>query len=118
MEGNKPKASCEAPKDESAMATDEEAQPMQQETIVHDDGVFTLTIGPSSSSGVDSAVAMSDGAAAAVQIVAPSPRMSCGMSIRHGSLYVYGGIVEDGDKQFFLNDMYSLGKIRVTVPIS
>jgi len=34
--------------------------------------------------------------------------MGTGMCVKHGSLYLYGGLVEDGDKQFTLNDMFSL----------
>jgi len=39
----------------------------------------------------------------------PSPRMGSGVCVKHGLLYLYGGTVEDGDKQFTLNDMFALG---------
>ena len=39
----------------------------------------------------------------------PSPRMGPGVCVKHGLLYLYGGTVEDGDKQFTLNDMFALG---------
>ena len=38
--------------------------------------------------------------------------MGSGLCVKHGVLYLYGGIVEDGDKQYTLNDMFSLGKLR------
>lgn len=40
----------------------------------------------------------------------PSPRMGAQMCVKHGLLYLFGGTVEDGDKQFTLNDIFSLGK--------
>lgn len=39
----------------------------------------------------------------------PSPRMGAGLCIKQGSLFLYGGTVEDGDKQYTLNDMFSIG---------
>jgi hypothetical protein len=35
--------------------------------------------------------------------------MNCGLAVKHGLLYLYGGLIEDGDKQFTLSDFYSLG---------
>lgn len=40
--------------------------------------------------------------------VEPSPRSSTMMAIKQGVLYVYGGMFEVGDRQFTLNDLYSL----------
>ncbi|CAJ0937755.1 unnamed protein product [Ranitomeya imitator] len=40
--------------------------------------------------------------------VEPSPRSSAMMAVRQGILYVYGGMFEVGDRQFTLNDLYSL----------
>jgi len=78
----------------------------EQSAIVHDDGIFTVTIGPSLS---NPAASSSDGPSnGASNVVIPSPRMGTGMCVKHGSLYLYGGLVEDGDKQFTLNDMFSL----------
>lgn len=45
------------------------------------------------------------------QVTIPSPRMGSGLCVKHGVLYLYGGIVEDGDKQYTLNDMFALGKL-------
>lgn len=78
--------------------------------MVHDDGVFTVTIGPSSSGAASASVSDADASTTpAAPLVAPSPRMGCGLCVRHGQLYVYGGLVEDGDKQYTLNDMFSIG---------
>jgi hypothetical protein len=45
----------------------------------------------------------------------PSPRMGSGLCVKHGLLYLYGGIVEDGDKQYTLNDMFALGKLCIGI---
>lgn len=44
------------------------------------------------------------------QLSEPSARMKPGMAVCKGSLYLYGGQLEQGDKQYTLNDLYSLGK--------
>jgi len=84
-----------------------EEMPAEQSAIVHDDGIFTVTIGPSTT--IPTATS-SDGTSenVASNAVTPSPRMGPGMCVKHGALYLYGGLVEDGDKQFTLNDMFSL----------
>ncbi|XP_056381519.1 kelch domain-containing protein 4 isoform X2 [Hyla sarda] len=40
--------------------------------------------------------------------VEPCPRSSTLMAIKQGILYLYGGMFEVGDRQFTLNDLYSL----------
>lgn len=40
----------------------------------------------------------------------PGPRMSAMLAVQRSTLYVYGGVLEKDDKQFYLTDMYSLGK--------
>lgn len=44
-------------------------------------------------------------------VFSPSPRMNAGMAIKHNILYLYGGMIEDGDRQYTLSDFYSLGNI-------
>jgi len=41
----------------------------------------------------------------------PSPRMNAGMVMKHNILYLYGGLVEEGDRQYTLCDFYSLGML-------
>nr|SVE71458.1 EOG090X0KWJ [Daphnia similis]SVE72091.1 EOG090X0KWJ [Daphnia similis]SVE72718.1 EOG090X0KWJ [Daphnia similis] len=84
-----------------------EASVNTEQPIVVDDGVFTLTIGPSSSGNAENPSSGATGAVA-VQVTTPSPRMGSGLCVKHGVLYLYGGIVEDGDKQYTLNDMFTL----------
>ncbi|XP_069492271.1 kelch domain-containing protein 4 [Ambystoma mexicanum] len=40
--------------------------------------------------------------------VEPCPRSNAMTAVNHGILYVYGGMFEVGDRQFTLNDLYSL----------
>lgn len=38
----------------------------------------------------------------------PCPRINCGLAIKKGVLYLYGGMFEQGQKQITLNDFYSI----------
>ena len=69
------------------------------------DGIFTVKIGPETTS-----VSSSDqqpNLNSSVPFV-PHPRMNALLTVKHGILYLYGGIFEEGDKQLTLSDMYSL----------
>lgn len=39
----------------------------------------------------------------------PSPRINPGLVIKNNTLYLYGGMVEDGNKQITFSDLHSLG---------
>lgn len=80
---------------------------MQEETKdvkVSDDGVFTMVVGGGAKAGGSTTGPDKDKSA----INMPSPRMNSGLVICKGNLYVFGGIVEEGSKQFTLCDFYSL----------
>lgn len=77
------------------------------EKVISDDGVFTVTVGPSPS-GVDSGNKNPGAEAGNVDVFLPPPRINAGMVVKKGILYLYGGMYEDGDKQLTLNDFYSL----------
>ena len=47
---------------------------------------------------------------AAKDVFIPPPRISGGVAVRRGTLYLYGGLYEEGDKQLTLNDFYALGE--------
>jgi len=38
----------------------------------------------------------------------PSPRINAGMAVKNNILYIYGGIVEEGNREHTLHDFYSL----------
>ncbi|XP_044283920.1 kelch domain-containing protein 4 [Varanus komodoensis] len=42
------------------------------------------------------------------QQLEPCPRSNAMLAVKHGVLYVYGGMFEVGDRQFTLNDLYAL----------
>lgn len=48
------------------------------------------------------------GGGAAAPAVEPCPRSSAMAAVKHGKLYLYGGMFEVGDRQFTLNDLYCL----------
>lgn len=39
----------------------------------------------------------------------PLPRINAGMVVKNNLLYLYGGILENLDRQYTLSDFYSLG---------
>lgn len=80
---------------------------LASQAVVSDDGIFKVTVGPATS--VASSQQNAESSSGAQHVFTPSPRMNCGLVVKHGILYLYGGLVEDGDKQFTLSDFYSLG---------
>lgn len=76
---------------------------------VSDDGVFTMVVGGGASSSLFATG--SDGKARSKANSVgnvPSPRMKATLVVCKKQLYLFGGIVEDGNKQFTLADFYSL----------
>lgn len=41
-------------------------------------------------------------------VVEPSPRSNAMLAVKHGRLYLYGGMFEAGDRQVTLSDLYCL----------
>lgn len=91
------------------------------ETVVVEDGAFTITSTVGSSSGGTVVEAESDdpkaGTAEAAEDVpkapapGPCPRFGSMVTLRQGTLYLFGGMFEDNDdRQITLNDFYSLGE--------
>ncbi|XP_050514767.1 kelch domain-containing protein 4 isoform X2 [Diabrotica virgifera virgifera] len=89
------------------VAEEKEVEDIKQKvetTTISDDGIFKVTVGgaPSTSEGevINSKQSPS--------YFSPSPRMNCGLAIKHGVLYLYGGMYEEGSKQVTFSDFYSL----------
>lgn len=82
----------------------EQIQESVKETTISDDGIFKVIVGPAPSA-VSSKV---ENDTEEVKILQPSARMNCGLAIKHGTLYLYGGMFEDGDKQITYSDFYSI----------
>ncbi|KAA0195897.1 hypothetical protein HAZT_HAZT005788 [Hyalella azteca] len=82
----------------------------QVHTVVTD-GIFTLTVDMRSSTSAAASNELGSSLvarAADKNVFWPPPRISGGLSVRSGVLYLYGGLYEEGDKQLTLNDFYSL----------
>ncbi|XP_032514284.2 kelch domain-containing protein 4-like [Danaus plexippus] len=71
-------------------------------TVVTDD-VFTMKLGTAPSIQSPTPVQQTERVASG-----PTARMSAMMTVQRSTLYVYGGVLEKDDKQFYLGDMYSL----------
>ena len=69
------------------------------------DDIFTVKIGLQST---DSADLLKHSGTECPTPFVPHPRMNTLLAVKHGILYMYGGIYEVGDKQLTLSDMYSL----------
>ncbi|XP_021917944.1 kelch domain-containing protein 4 isoform X2 [Zootermopsis nevadensis] len=82
------------------------AVPSASNAVVSDDGIFKVTV--SSVTSVSTSQQNVEGSSEARQAFSPSPRMNCGLVVKHSILYLYGGLIEEGDKQFTLSDFYSL----------
>ncbi|XP_076348242.1 kelch domain-containing protein 4-like [Tachypleus tridentatus] len=78
--------------------------------IVHetDDGIFTVKIGPQTLSTEMNLCDVTASSKKLSESFVPWPRMNAGMVIKHKTLYVYGGLYEDGDRQLTLSDFHSL----------
>uniref|UniRef100_A0A1B6DSU7 DUF4110 domain-containing protein n=1 Tax=Clastoptera arizonana TaxID=38151 RepID=A0A1B6DSU7_9HEMI len=102
------KESGEVDNDEGEREEEEEADTNADKDVemqtVSDDGVFTMTVGPTT---VDPGATQSNLPKQAPNRN-PHPRMNAGLAVKHGILYLYGGVFEDGDKQYTLSDLYSL----------
>ena len=74
-----------------------------------DDGIFTVTVAAPRS---NAASALSDTTEPVcdpqTDCFMPCPRMNPLMCVQHGTLFLYGGVFEDGDRQVTLSDFYFL----------
>lgn len=95
-----------------ALKLDDGSTVVTQEVKTFDDGIFSVTIGAQNSysseveyeGGASSRIADASG----VDVNTPHSRMNCGLAIKHGVLYLYGGIYEDGDRTVTLSDFHKL----------
>lgn len=91
-----------------------------KKVVTKSDDVFTVKIGPSASAISESgACALSP----TLEAFSPKGRMSAGMAVKSGILYLYGGMYEEGDRRVTLSDFYALDthkldEWRTIVPFS
>jgi len=69
------------------------------------DGIFSCTVGPSQNTPGESGDASTGSYSTGF---VPCPRMNALLAVKGGCLYLFGGMVEVGDRQITLADMYSL----------
>lgn len=74
---------------------------------VSSDGVFTMVVGGTIQEKPSDPHLKSSHSSHSL----PSPRMKPGLVVCKGILYLYGGVFEDGDKQYTLSDFYSIGNL-------
>lgn len=106
----------EEEEDEGQQSDEEDSENLQSPTnstesatVMVEDGVFTMTLGPASSKAASDAYDLSlNENSRENAIFSPSPRINAGIAVKHNVLYLYGGIIEDGDRQYTLSDFYSL----------
>lgn len=91
---------------ENTSITDEASE---AEITTYEDGIFSVKIGPQLSDPfADSSACTSVESKLTTSVFQPNPRMNAHLVIKHGILYLYGGLYEDGDRQLTLSDFYSL----------
>lgn len=73
-----------------------------ESTITDDDGIFTVTIGSTPTATLHNKENSHK------HIFVPCPRINPGLVMKHNVLYLYGGMFENGNQQYTLNDLYSL----------
>ncbi|EFN78372.1 kelch domain-containing protein 4 [Harpegnathos saltator] len=95
--------------EDAEMSQESPTNPTQSNTITVEDGVFTMTLGTAPVKAVSGMDDLSvDENSREVAAFSPSARMNTGMVVKNNILYLYGGLVEDCDRQYTLNDFYSL----------
>lgn len=80
-----------------------ETAPADIKTVVHDDGIFTVSVGGPSQSKSSTQMETET-----VDFGGPSPRMNTGIVVCKGLLYIYGGMYERGNRQYTLSDFYCI----------
>ncbi|KAE8750832.1 hypothetical protein FOCC_FOCC002260 [Frankliniella occidentalis] len=89
--------------DEDGEESDDEGNEMEVEpatvTTISDDGIFKVTMGPAPSSTTSDSVDNKS----LTTVFTPSTRMSCGLVVKHGVLYLFG-------------DLHKLDEWKILVP--
>lgn len=71
--------------------------------------MFSVKIGPQVSEiSAENSASCSVEMTSSASTFLPNPRMNANLVVKHGILYLYGGLCEDGDRQLTLSDFYSL----------
>ncbi|XP_051176150.1 kelch domain-containing protein 4-like [Leptopilina boulardi] len=96
----KEKGTVDEEEEEESMVVEE---PVEEKIITtDDDGIFTMTVGPAPKT---SSSVMEE---TKLESFTPCPRINPGLAVKNNNLYLYGGMFEDGNKQYTFNDFYYL----------
>lgn len=104
LTGKKDKEKKKSKKGDKDVEMDAVDEKNEVAATVSSDGVFTMVVGGS----VDKPAELSKTLVNTGNT--PTPRMKPGLVVCKGTLYLYGGVFEEGDKQYTLSDFYSIGK--------
>eukprot|EP00094_Tigriopus_californicus_P001814 TCALIF_01753-PA protein Name:"Similar to Klhdc4 Kelch domain-containing protein 4 (Mus musculus)" AED:0.08 eAED:0.12 QI:98/0.71/0.62/1/0.85/0.75/8/31/515 len=82
----------------------------EPKTVTVEEGAFTITstIGIQEAEGSSAGHGTSSGSENTSKAFIPPPRFGSGLAVKQGDLFMFGGVMEDGDKQYTLKDFYSL----------
>lgn len=106
LSGDSVKAKKSRRSQKEDLSIDMEENVTAEKSTLSSDGVFTVTIGPSTAAqSTQKSMAKTKSSTNS-----PSLRMKAGLVVCKGTLYLYGGIYEEENKQHTLADFYSLGK--------
>uniref|UniRef100_A0A7G3AUG2 Kelch domain-containing protein 4 n=1 Tax=Lutzomyia longipalpis TaxID=7200 RepID=A0A7G3AUG2_LUTLO len=83
---------------------------VEMEKVVTGVGVFTVSVAPKNSGSSSGSSLKSS----VDEINEPSPRSHCGMAVCKGTLFVFGGTFEEGNKEITLGDFYSMDLAKPT----
>ncbi|XP_066151519.1 kelch domain-containing protein 4 [Euwallacea fornicatus] len=96
----------ELPPDETLEIMDvQEIADSVKSTTISDDGVFKVTVGPAVLNQSSTSDAIHAGTSKPFQ---PSHRSNCGLTVKHGILYLYGGTFEYSKRDVTYHDLYSI----------
>ncbi|XP_066587276.1 kelch domain-containing protein 4 [Prorops nasuta] len=88
---------------ESPVITTPSTNAIITEALTNEDDIFTVTIGPKiASSSCKNEKLLKE------TLFLPCPRINPGLAIKRNILYLYGGLFEDENKEYTLNDFYAL----------
>ena len=93
---------------EETKSEDDVKENLESDLHTIDDGVFKVTIGGAANTMDVDENKQTDDKHDVTNAVIPSPRMNALLTFKRSSVYLYGGIFEDGDRQITYDDMYLL----------
>ena len=82
-------------------------QDVEMDATSGEERVFKVTVGPQSTYSAEGGASANVGSGQ-TEVFMPSPRMNALLAVNNGVLYLYGGMFEDGDRQYTFSDFYAI----------